>query len=112
MILKDFVHCTLVIILSNVMGLCMIKQCDNVRFQILAKTCESRQAGRCSKLLHLTAQLQGLDIGHEVGNQGEIEVWIIDILNLSPINEPLDKRIELAQVILEVFDVCLFFLLP
>ncbi len=36
-----------------------------------------------------------------------IEVWIIDILNLSPINETLDERIEVAQLILKIFDICL-----
>ena len=89
-------------------GPCMINERNCTRCQVLTETFESQRKGRHSKFLHLTAHFQGFDVCHEIGNQSEIEVWVIDILNLSPINESLDERIEIAQVILEVVDACRF----
>ena len=89
-------------------GPCMINKRDGVRCKVFTETFEGQWKGRHSKFLHLIAHFHGFDICHEIWNQREIEVWVIDILNLAPINESLNEGIEIAQVILKVFDACRF----
>ena len=73
---------------------------------VLLDSClvESRlSVGLCNRVTAAVANA----IAADIGNESVIKVWIIDIHDLPPINETLDERIEVAQVILEVFDICL-----
>lgn len=73
-------------------------------FQILWESFEGCWEGGRSKFLHLLSHFQWFNICHEVNNQCEVEVWDSDVLNLVPINKPLDKRVEIAQISLKVVD--------
>ena len=57
------------------------------------------------KFLHFISRFQWLDIGHEVRNQSEVEIWIIKMHDLPVVNEILNKRVEITQIGLEILDV-------